>query len=353
VELNGLSGGRSAFAEQYLSGSAQRMNALGGGLGRLWLDGQQAQLYYATRLYSPGAAEQFFGAGQRRFGQEVVMLGNAFTGGAGQPLSFRLGYTVANLAQFESMFSKLGEARALAEVGTVAELAEEARAVRAASEGGLLRTAGLEGEPSAALFQELEVMCQKPTAGMAELEAEMRLAPQLEYKAAEEIKATAQAAETQLTEAELAQSAKQLEFGFTKQAEATAAEELPDAYAGIRQASQYLQEMGVPRAKRVEWLQGFEAWTVRLRNAGANEFGLRYFDNVNAYPKGRWLFETLPQSRESLALKTEWNQMVGFKQWQVRPGTIIIEGNAASQGLGLSGGAWQKFILNIDDLLNP
>jgi hypothetical protein len=111
--------------------------------------------------------------------------------------------------------------------------------------------------------------------------------------------------------------------------------------------------MGVPRAKRVEWLQGFEAGTVRMRAAGLKEFGLRYFDNVNAFAKGRWLFETFPVSRESLALRTVWNQMSRFQQWQVRPGTLMIEGRAAAQGLGLPGGAWQKFVLNTDDLLAP
>lgn len=138
-----------------------------------------------------------------------------------------------------------------------------------------------------------------------------------------------------------------------KPAVADVAKVMPHPYEGIQQASEYLQSMGVPRRQRVEWLQGFESGTVQVRTAGTNEFGIRYFDNSEAFAKGRWLFETFPASRESLALKPAWNQMTGFQQWQIRPGATIIEGNAAGQGLGLAGGAKQKFILNTNDLFRP
>jgi RHS repeat-associated protein len=126
---------------------------------------------------------------------------------------------------------------------------------------------------------------------------------------------------------------------------------LPDAYAGIRQASQYLQEIGVSRAQRVQILQSFEAETVNLRAASATEFGLRFFDGVNAQAKGRYLFETFPASRESLALSPQWNQMTSFTQWQIREGAMLIEGRAAAQGVGLPGGQIQKFVPNLDNLL--
>lgn len=128
----------------------------------------------------------------------------------------------------------------------------------------------------------------------------------------------------------------------------------PNPYTGIRQASQYLRDMNVPREQRVQWLQSFDARTMQVRTAGAGEYGIRFFDNVNAFPQGRFLFETFPASRESLGLSPQWNQMSGFTQWQIRPGTTILEGRAASQGVGLEGGQLQKFILNPrQDLIAP
>jgi RHS repeat-associated protein len=116
-------------------------------------------------------------------------------------------------------------------------------------------------------------------------------------------------------------------------------------FGGIRQASQYLRDMGVSRAKRVEWLQAFEEGTVRFRLAGDAEFGIRYFGG-RANPAGSWLFETFPASRGSLALDPKFgNTMAGFRQWQIVPGTPIIEGRAAAQGI-YPGGQVQKFILD-------
>jgi hypothetical protein len=132
-----------------------------------------------------------------------------------------------------------------------------------------------------------------------------------------------------------------------------AAEAAKDAYAGVRQASQYLREMGVARADRVRILQGFEEGTIGLRQAGNSEFGLRYFSDP-ARRGGSWLFETFPASRGSLALKPEWNKMIGFQQYQVRPGVWLIEGRVAPQGPYLPGGGVQKFILDWrNDLIAP
>ena len=125
-------------------------------------------------------------------------------------------------------------------------------------------------------------------------------------------------------------------------------------YAGVREASAYLKSQGASRAQRVEWLQSFKAETIGVRAAGNSEYGLRYFDNIKAFPQGRFLFESFPASRQSTALLPKWNQMSGLAQWQIRPGATIIEGQAASQGLGLEGGQLQKFMLNPGkDLLAP
>ncbi len=124
-----------------------------------------------------------------------------------------------------------------------------------------------------------------------------------------------------------------------------------DVYTGVRQVSSYLQESGVPRAFRKQILSSFNTETIRVRVAGPSEYGIRYYDNVNAYPKGRYLFDTFPASRASLAMDPTWNQMTNFRQWQIRPGTVIIEGEATSQGSYLPGGQIQKFILSLEDLI--
>ena len=89
-----------------------------------------------------------------------------------------------------------------------------------------------------------------------------------------------------------------------------------------------------------------------VRAAGDTEFGIRYYDNVNSWPKGRYLFETFPATRDGLALTPTWNQMTNFKQYQFRPGAPILEGPAAPQGY-YPGGQKQKYVLNIDDLIGP
>jgi RHS repeat-associated protein len=124
-----------------------------------------------------------------------------------------------------------------------------------------------------------------------------------------------------------------------------AAKSLPDSYAGIRQASQYLQEMGVSRADRVRYLQSFEPQNMVVRQAGQSEFGLRYFSDPSR-AGGQYPFETFPASRASLAIKPEWSSMSGFRQFQIRPGATILEGRAAAQGPYLPGGQMQKFILD-------
>ncbi len=126
----------------------------------------------------------------------------------------------------------------------------------------------------------------------------------------------------------------------------------PLPYAGVREASAYLKSQSIPRSFRKQILQSFEINTLRQRQAGPSEYGLRYFDGVNAFAEGRYLFETFPASRSSLALKPEWNQMTFLKQFQIRPGTPLLEGRAASMGLGVGGGQVQKYILDTSNLLS-
>jgi hypothetical protein len=80
---------------------------------------------------------------------------------------------------------------------------------------------------------------------------------------------------------------------------------------------------------------------------------MRYFDGKNAFATGRYLFETFPATRESLALSPKWNQMTELQQWRIRPGATLFESQASPQGPGLPGGQVQKFVPNLSDLDTP
>ncbi|KMQ50390.1 putative insecticidal toxin protein [Chitinispirillum alkaliphilum] len=122
-------------------------------------------------------------------------------------------------------------------------------------------------------------------------------------------------------------------------------------YSGVREASSYLKKQGVPREARKEILESFDVRTIKVRKSSSSEFGVRYFDGINAQARGRFLFETFPASRNSIALRPDWNQMTGIKQWKIREGSTLIEGNALPQGIGLKGGQIQKFVPYLGDLL--
>jgi len=125
----------------------------------------------------------------------------------------------------------------------------------------------------------------------------------------------------------------------------------PNPYQGVKKASKYLKSQGVPRKYRKQILESFDRETIKVRSAGTNEYGLRYFDGINAQAKGRYLFETFPATRSSLAVKPKWNHMTNIAQFKVKPGTTIIEGKAAPQGLGLPGGQTQKYINDLERLI--
>jgi len=86
--------------------------------------------------------------------------------------------------------------------------------------------------------------------------------------------------------------------------------------------------------------------------AGANRYGLRYYGG-NAAERGFSLFDTFPASRESLAVKLDWNTMQFLKQWRIRPGAPLIYGRGLPQGPGLPGGQMQRAVMSLDDLLEP
>lgn len=131
-----------------------------------------------------------------------------------------------------------------------------------------------------------------------------------------------------------------------------------DPYAGVKQASDYLKSQGIPRVYRKQILESFNVKTITIDIADDATYGLRFYDNVNASAKGRYLFETFSNqiNRNNLSLPYEWNKMISIQQWKVKPGTTIIKGTAAPQlqmGSQYLGGANQWYINNLDDLLLP
>ncbi len=116
-------------------------------------------------------------------------------------------------------------------------------------------------------------------------------------------------------------------------------------FSGVKEASRILKELGLPRTVRKNILESFDRRTIKVRTAKKNEFGIRYYDNIDAFANGRYVFETFPASRNSLALLPEWNRMTYFKQWKIKEGTLLFEGIAAPQKY-LQGGQIQKFIVD-------
>jgi len=112
----------------------------------------------------------------------------------------------------------------------------------------------------------------------------------------------------------------------------------------------YLRSQGVPEAKVKEIVESFESMKIRI--AGPQEYGIRYYDDKAAFARGRYLFKTFPATRMSLALDPKWNQAAYIKQWQIPQGSVIIEGPAAPQGAWL-GGQTQMFIVDPNILVDP
>lgn len=85
-----------------------------------------------------------------------------------------------------------------------------------------------------------------------------------------------------------------------------------------------------------------------LNKAFGPPFRLILLVYVNAQAKGHYLFETLPATRSSLAVKPKWNLMTNIAQFKVKPETTIIEDKAAPHGLGVPSGQTQKYINDLE-----
>jgi hypothetical protein len=104
------------------------------------------------------------------------------------------------------------------------------------------------------------------------------------------------------------------------------------------------------RSGSVDVIDSFEAGTIKVKTADAATFGMRFYDGVDAQAKGRYLTQDFGATREQLALPSRWNKMTNITQFQIRPGTRIITGRVAGQGLGYPGGATQMYVPDLADL---
>ena len=50
-----------------------------------------------------------------------------------------------------------------------------------------------------------------------------------------------------------------------------------DVYAGVKEASQYLKEIGLPRNVRKDILESFDVKTIKVEQAGSNSYGIRFY----------------------------------------------------------------------------
>lgn len=116
-----------------------------------------------------------------------------------------------------------------------------------------------------------------------------------------------------------------------------------EPYAGIKEASERMRELGIPREYRVQALQSFEPETVRLNTAGTDVYGLRYHGG-GSNEFGRYVTDTLPATRQSLALPAE-NTMEHLSQFRLSEGAEYISGRVAPN-FGQPGGGMQYYLLD-------
>ncbi|MDR0953452.1 MAG: hemagglutinin repeat-containing protein [Elusimicrobiota bacterium] len=119
---------------------------------------------------------------------------------------------------------------------------------------------------------------------------------------------------------------------------------LPNQYQEVKEASKYLQDLGISRLDRVKILQSFNPQNMSVNVAGDATYALRYYDIFDAKPNGPFLFPTFTNqsTRSGMAILSDWNKMTNIQQFQLRPGSVYIQGTAAPQGF-YPGGSQQIF----------
>jgi hypothetical protein len=78
----------------------------------------------------------------------------------------------------------------------------------------------------------------------------------------------------------------------------------------------------------------------------------RYYDNVNAFAKGRYMTNSLTNrifDRMGLALRPKWNNMSKSAHWSIPAGSTVFKGRSAMQFPWI-GGSTQYFVPNIHNI---
>ncbi|MHA7145805.1 DUF6531 domain-containing protein [Arthrobacter sp. TmT3-37] len=115
----------------------------------------------------------------------------------------------------------------------------------------------------------------------------------------------------------------------------------PNPYAGVQDASAWLQKLGVPREYRKEALQSFQPGTVSLEVAGSAQYGLRFFGG-GSEALGRYITPNLPATRSDLALPSV-NTMERLAQFRITEGSEYISGRVGPN-FGYPGGGIQYYV---------
>ena len=96
-------------------------------------------------------------------------------------------------------------------------------------------------------------------------------------------------------------------------------------------AREYLKNIGLNENIVDDVINSFDKGTIKLDITKPNDYGIRFYDNKNAFAKGRYLFPSFTNNtnRQGLALLPEWNSMKYLKQWEIEEGHVIIKGKVA------------------------
>ena len=126
----------------------------------------------------------------------------------------------------------------------------------------------------------------------------------------------------------------------------------PDAFAGVKEASNILRDAGVPRNARREIIQSFDLETFRVQRLDADMTAYRLFDDSNAILPGRYVstdfFASQTDRIQNFALMK--NAATRLGEVNVPQGSVVFTGKVAAQptySTGLTGGANQTFLVTI------
>jgi hypothetical protein len=122
--------------------------------------------------------------------------------------------------------------------------------------------------------------------------------------------------------------------------------------AELADGNRILREAGVPRQYISEALQSFEPGTITSRVAGDADFGLRFYGGTSG-PRSPYLSPTFPLGNvRQLSAPPPGNTLEHLIQYQIRPGTTILEGRVRA-AFGQPGGGRQIYVPGFMNNLLP